>query len=162
MVQSALNAAGLRRAKFAAAKAGAELPKRKLDAVTKDFSDTCMCCKKSSDLSRNLNWFIYKYMYLAKYNLIEETELVWSCSFQIGQKALSHKRSPNRWSWTCGHLEIFASGVTFVLGSLQCTHTHIQENFIMIYIYIYIYLYIYYVELLSCGYKISSFVSVAR
>ena len=60
MVQSALNAAGLRRAKFAAAKAGVELPKRKLDAVTKDFSDTCMCCKKSSDLSRNLySWFIY-------------------------------------------------------------------------------------------------------
>ena len=42
MVQSALNAAGLRRAKFAAAKAGVGLPKRKKDAVTKDFSDTCI------------------------------------------------------------------------------------------------------------------------
>ena len=158
MVQSALNAAGLRRAKFAAAKAGAELPKRKLDAVTKDFSDTCMCCKKSSDLSRNLYIYIYGwFMYLAKYNLIEETELVWSCSFQIGQKALSHKCSPNRWSWTCGHLEIFASGVTFVLGSRQCTHTHPRKFYNDIYIYIFIY----YVELLSCGYKISSCVSVA-
>ena len=37
MVQSALNAAGLRRAKFAAAKAVGSLPKRKKDAVAKDI-----------------------------------------------------------------------------------------------------------------------------
>jgi len=38
LVQTALNAAGLRRAKFAAAKAAGALPKRKKDAVTKDMS----------------------------------------------------------------------------------------------------------------------------
>ena len=48
MVQSALNAAGLRRAKFAAAKAVGSLPKRKKDAVAKDI----------------LSFYIYTYIFL--------------------------------------------------------------------------------------------------
>ena len=58
MVQSALNAAGLRRAKFAAAKAVGSMPKRKKDAVAKDI------------LSHNISIYIYNYIldgYLFKY-----------------------------------------------------------------------------------------------